>query len=277
MKTANVASVRKQIINEIKTVKTKGILSLSLVGSFQYAKTLSNVVDVDLIILIKKLTPTVYRELNREFRGIAKRLSTETHVYNVENRIAAFKPKPIPKKIAIQLHILIYDIPIWNGGHRASIFDWSTFNKKILGKPLKSFLTFKKLTREDLREEFDKQLTAIKTKTAGGRVHKIINEKLVSGRVFIKLNRKENDGRNIYSVIISYVNFLRYYKPKTKKDDTHLLKMSIKLPKEQRDTIHWVISLKNRLKTGKNLSIAESRRLTQESESFVNYLKESIL
>ena len=50
------STLREKVFREIKKLEIMGLVSVSLVGSFQYSKKLHDVNDIDLIVLVEKLT-----------------------------------------------------------------------------------------------------------------------------------------------------------------------------------------------------------------------------
>ncbi len=111
--TRHIETLRIKLFKNVQKIKIIDLISISLVGSFQYSKELSAVNDVDLIVLVKELTPHIFKQINSKFKVLADKLATPKIKFVVENRTAPLKPGPVKGKKIVQLHLLIYDLDLW--------------------------------------------------------------------------------------------------------------------------------------------------------------------
>ena len=269
-----VSKLKKRLFYDIKGVKIDGLVSISLVGSFQYAKKLEAVNDVDLVVLVEKLTPKVFGQINSKFENIGKRLETSKLKFVVENRTAPIKPLHIKGKKVVQLQLLIYDIELWKNSSTNTKLDWSNFSTPICGKRLRKI---KEIKKEHLIKTLENSLSNIKNRTAYGRVFSVFKNKLNIEKLHIKIKKEDYDESITYNIIISCLNYLRFYNPKLKKDKNLILtETRKKLPLKIYSIVEMAFSAKDKIRNGKKLSKDESQKLMEAAIEFIEYLKNKI-
>ena len=266
--------VRKPLLDEIKQLQIKDLLSLALIGSFQYVEKLVNINDVDIIVLVKKLTPFTFADINKKFGALAKKSSSYKISYVVENRIGPIKPLPKKSKTVIQLHLLIYDLPVWRAKKsKTTTLDWVLFSKTLRGKPLRAYTKISKLTSHDVIDDLQINLENIQRRAAYARVYRIVGNEVKTEKRFLKLTPMDYDENVTYNIITSFLNFIRMKNPKIKKTEDLLLQKAKKfLPLKQYTTLKMAFSIKNSIRQGKQLTRTESRKLQKEGIHFIHYL-----
>ncbi len=272
MNKIDVKSLRNSITKSVQKIHIPGLINISLVGSFQYTKSLSKINDVDLVILVKKLNQSIFSKINKSFNDIANRLSSSNLVVIVENRIGPLKPKAIKGKKVIQLHLLIYDINAWKKRKSPSTFDWINFNKKLVGTKLRSIKKLN-LGRDEVIQDIKESVLDMKTKAAYTRIYKFVNSKPKLEIIPIKLSREEHVENCIYNILISFLNYIRYFKPTIKNDKPLvMLEARKKLPTKHYLLIKDSFKIKERIRNGKKVLKKDSARLNKEGIEFVRYL-----
>lgn len=130
--------------------RMKYITSLTLVGSHaSLNKKAEYITDLDLLIIVSKITPNRYQDISGALRKIAKKHSSnDSHVF-VETRIGPIKFRP-RKKTNIMIHQLLYDEPNMKAhAIRSPLapYDWQRF-PPLFGKPFAKIANIKKIDRE---------------------------------------------------------------------------------------------------------------------------------
>ena len=260
--------LRKELFSRIKELGIDGLVSISLVGSFQDVVRLNSVNDVDLLVLVRELTPEVFRQMNSEFKKISRDFTTDKIQFFVENRAGPLKPKPIKGKKVVQLHLIMFDLSLFDQFMgQPNLFDWTNFNTNIVGKPLKKS---RKINKKVVIKEYEKRLYSIKNKCGVSRVFKKENGKIIMEEKNIKL--KDSSDMIIFSIITSAMNYLRL-KLKKKMPKSEILKESKKiLPKETFQILKRTFHLKNELRLKNKLSVKEKDFLKLSGTIFIEYL-----
>lgn len=271
--------LKEDLFKEIKNVEIKDLISISLVGSFKEAKKTKLVMDVDLIVLVKKLTPEIFGNINFEFEKLSKKLSDKKNIFFVENRIAAVKMQHIKGKRVFQLHILAFDKE-WFVKHRSDplLFDWVNFNKKIMGQNLREIIKIPRLNKDKvIYDMIHKRLPAMKKKAAYGGIYHIKGEKLILKNHLISLRSDEYAESLCQAITISFLNYIRLFSPKFIKNKENLLKVAkIKLSKEHYLLIKDVFIIKEKLGLGKKIHGGETTKLKERGRKFIVFLAKDI-
>ncbi len=270
----------KKIFKEIKKFKIKGLISISLIGSFQYSKKLDYVNDIDLIVLVKKVTPDLFNLINKSFNSLIKNFQEGNLKFVVENRIGPFKPKKLKKKKVIQFHLLIYD---YNRFYEAvkrgnpSRYDWINFNKTIKGKSLSSLFSMGKISKQELLKDLKIHLKNIEGKKALTDIYKIKNNEIELQKKFLKIKKDEYVEMFCFVIITNIMNYLRLFKPNLKKDQMIILKEANKiLPYRYYSIIGDAFGYKKRVRSKKGLTLYELSKFEKEAKEFLRFLIKKI-
>ena len=249
-----------------------------MIGSFKESNKLESVNDIDLVIVINKLTASIYCEILDKFQVIARRLQSTGVVTIIETKRGPIKPNKSNKKKIVQLHLLIWDIEDVKKNMRSSIIlDIVNFGKRLRGRNFSAIKKIKKITKEDILRDLEIHIEGINSgKTYVGETI-IKNNKLSIVKKFFKLTKSQRDELNTHHIIMAFTNYLRYFNPKIKKDKRILLENSEKiLPKEYSNILTKAYLLKEKIRKETILSAEESLQLRNESIKFINYLSGSI-
>lgn len=271
--------LKKELFTKIKSIKIDGLVSIALVGSFQYSTKLEKVSDVDLVVVVKKLTPKVFHQINDEFNRISKTLTNKKEKYVVETRIGPFKPQPLKKTNLIQLHVLMYGIPLWMQRTRSlAIIDWINFNTNLYGKQLRSIRNIQKISKKELLRDFEVSLSNLQSTTTYTRVFKIQGNEVISEKQHLRVSRREHKEAVPYSIIQTFLNYIRFSKPKTKKDKAILLKEASKIFSATHvGLLKEAFGIKERLKAGKKVTDKEFNDLKNDGIELIRYLQSRVI
>jgi len=119
--------IKKAIIKIIESKKY--IVSTTIVGSFVDSKGLSGISDIDVVIIVDKLTKNIFNEINISFQGIkSSEFGLDDYKIVVNN---TFGPLKFNSKKNIVFHVMIYDLM----GHMEHVeespftcISWESFN-----------------------------------------------------------------------------------------------------------------------------------------------------
>jgi len=269
---------KKKLFGAIRKLHIRSLVSISLIGSFQYSKKFEAVNDIDFIVLVKKLTPSLYKEINTKFQYLAWDLSTPKLSIIIEKRIGPLKPQPVKGKILVQLHLLIYDIYGWK--HKdfpTSTLDWTNFSVSLFGKPLSSIRKIRRFNKNALLYDLNTNLVNIRTGTAYSKILVIRDNRLVVEKRALRLSQNERDEGILYNIITSIVNYLRYFDPTLRKDELLILRRAKKyLSRPYYHTVKHAFQLKKKIRSGYQLTKKQSSQLKSDGKSFVKYLLEKV-
>mgnify|MGYP001610419053 CR=1 FL=1 len=270
-------SLKKELFNKIKNLKINNLISITNIGSFQNIKKLESVNDVDLVIIIKKLTWEDYQEIMNEFNKIAKNLSKNDLKIIVETMLGPIKPSPIKNKKIIQLHLLIYDIEGIRTRRKTVLFDAVNFGTTLYGKALKELIKVENITKENLLEDFNIHLEDLKNNTAYRS--RYVNKEGEIKRLdeLMELSEEEYLEIYIYHIITAFLNYSRYFNPKLKKDKNLMLKNAKNLlPKEYYEILDVTFKIKEEIRNRNEISKHEILKLRGNGIKFIEFLKKQI-
>jgi hypothetical protein len=274
----DVHKFREDLITKIKKIKIQNLISLSLVGSFMYAKKIESVNDIDLVVVVKKFTPESFRKLIGGFSSLGKSLSTPRLKFVVETRRGPFKPSPIKNKVIVQFHLIIYDDYIWrNKKSVTSTFEWVRFNKLLAGRPLRDITPKIKLTKEAILYDLNGLINNVKTNTAFTKYYGIKRNKVVETITRVKLSRSEYYDVLMYSVLMAFTNYARFLNPRVhiNKENMPLHGERLLSPKYKK-TLEKAIFLKKKMREGGFVSSSDISKFKKEAIEFINYLKNRV-
>lgn len=265
----------RKLLAEIRKISAKDLMSITLVGSFQHTKKLENVNDVDLIVLVKHLTPEVFDSINTQFKGLAKSLNSNQFEFVVENRIGPLKPNQINGKKVVQLHLLIYDLPIWKNASKfvSTRFDWTNFGTLIKGIHLNKVKPYRKIRKKDVVNNLETGLSNIKENSAYSRVYYNRNGKLETKKVKIKLSQEDRANSIYFNIITCFLNYARYFDSKIPKKKNILLKKAKRmLNNENYLILKKAFNIGKKAKQNKKLSLRDLKTFQEEAKIFMDSL-----
>ena len=270
--------LRKKIVWRIRKLKIKEIISIRLIGSFQYTKKLEAYNDVDLVIIVGNLNSKIFREINLQFDRIAKELESKNMSFIVETKRGPIKVSPINKKKIIQLHLLIYDVKSYKKALREPIlFDINNFSTKVYGINPKKIKLLKRLSKKSTIESFNIHLKGIKSKTVRVGEYIIKKGRLINKIYNLKINQEVYNELNSHHLVVSFLDYLRFKGHNVKKIKKILLDKGVKiLPKEHYQTLISAFLIKEKIRKNKKPTKEESKKLEKDAIKFITYLKNSI-
>ena len=247
--------LRKELFQQVKKIRISGVTSIALIGSFQYSKKLKAINDIDLIILVKRLTPQIYKKLILKFEEIAKTLTRDKIKVIVEKRHGPYKPIIEYGVKILQLHILIHTVGVWKrkGKNNPTYsLDANNFNINFVGKPLKKIVMINRLYKDQIKEHLYNRLKSLNKTQIYLLEYKVIKNKIKKVENYIKIRKKDSLEVLIFNVIIGWMNYLRYFDPNLKKDEGLMLKRAKKLlPKIHYNFISTIFSIKDETRNHK--------------------------
>ena len=132
-------NIKKKIINKILSVVSgrNYIISTTIVGSFVSSRNIEGISDVDIIIIVDKLTQDIFEEINNSFQKIrSQQIGLDNFEILINN---TFGPLKFDNGKNIVFHLMIYDIE----GHVEHVekspftcYSWENF-KPIYGISLR--------------------------------------------------------------------------------------------------------------------------------------------
>ncbi len=269
--------IRKKLIEQVKRIKVPLCISIALVGSFQYNKKLKKVNDADFIIIVQSLTLQVYNTIIKEFRKIARNLENDNIKVIISTKAGPYNPYPINGKEILQLHLLIKELRLWKNhtarSFPAFVLDCNNFNILLQGKKLKNIYSIKKLNKKQIIDELKyniknimkKQAYLLAYKIKKGKIETIKKVRKVSGKKYLKVI--------IYSVIVSWMNYLRCHNPLQKKDYGIMLKKAKKLlPLNHYNFLQYLFSIKELIYNNKEINGKVIKNLRTGAISFIELL-----
>ena len=145
----------KQNINReiLSIVSSKNyIISTTIVGSFVSSQGIEGISDIDVVIIVEKLTKTIFEEINNSFHQIK---SSQIGLNNFDTFINnTFGPLKFDNGKNIVFHLMIYDLE----GHIYHVeqspftcYNWESF-KPIQGIPLREVYPVLNLQLTDILE-----------------------------------------------------------------------------------------------------------------------------
>ena len=269
-----VRRIKSELFSEIKKLKIGGLISISLVGSFQRAEKLDAVNDVDLIIIVRKLTPKVFNQINSGFRRISKKLKFAGIRFTIENKIGPYKPNPVKRLKIVQLQILLYDIRKWRKIIKTP-FAWEciNFNQKLRGKSLRAIANPSKLKAAAVMKNLQKLLMNLKKLKAKTRMYKIKGNEVVAISTFMKLSKHNFAEWLNYNIITSFLDYSRIPNPNLEKNKNVLIRIAEKiLPEDHYKTLKKSFVVKQKAKVGSKIKRRELENLRKEGIKFIEFL-----
>ena len=222
-------NIGKKILNNV--FKNKGVISVSIVGSFTEKKSLDEIGDLDVVVVCNKLSKQLIKKLIKNIYKINKDNFKKKIIVN-----SSFGPLKISSKNFLPVHLMIYDVNSHIEHVTSSPFtcyDWERSNlykgislKQIYpvrNLQLRDFINSRRSSKEYL-EDLSKNRITIRKYTFKKKKIKTVKE-------FIKID-KRNRGEFVYHIInfliINLNKFIqnKNIKIKNKKFDNLFLKIT---------------------------------------------------
>ena len=120
--------IKQNIKREIlRIVSSKNhIISTTIVGSFVNSQGIEGISDIDIVIIVEKLTQTIFEEVNNSFQRLKVKIGLDNFEVLINN---TFGPLKFDDEKTIVFHLMIYDIE----GHTNHV-EQSPFYMLQLGK-----------------------------------------------------------------------------------------------------------------------------------------------
>ena len=159
-----------------------------------------------------------------------------------------------------------------------TLLDWANFSRSLSGSPLSDIAKLKRIKKEDLIKNFNWLLHYTKTGTLDSRSYKIKNKKIELIETQVKLSSTEHVEIMLFAIIVSLLNYIRFYYPQTKKHKALLLKKAESLlPLEYISVAKMAFDLKEKIRQNdKELSRNELNILKEKTINFVEFLFKKI-
>lgn len=144
--------IRKQIINTVvnRLSTLDSVRSITFVGSFMYYDDISVVSDIDVVVIINRLTENIFRLIEQKAMDISG-LDCGLPDYQVKLNMS-FGPLKFNDSKTVVFHLMVYDID----GHRNHViaspftcYDWE-LNSAVFGENLSSIYSAAPLQLNDL-------------------------------------------------------------------------------------------------------------------------------
>lgn len=254
----NFKSFKKNLYNELKSIKIESLLSLSTIGSFQYKEKLSAMNDIDLFVLVDKLTRNNLDNLIGNFQILADKLNekylNEDIVFVVESRNGALKPSAIPGKTVVQLHLIIYDKKSWEDDDWLTwVCDINNFNVCLQGKEPKYFKKIEMFGKNNLLFDLNMQKEGLNSSST---IAYSFDSNMDMVTEEIPLSESEQMDNLCYMIITSTMNYIRLENPKFLKDQKKIIKFGKKsFDEENFKILILAYKLKEQIVSGKKVEI----------------------
>ena len=205
---------KKNFLNNLLRIisENNGVISVTHVGSF-LEKDLSEISDIDIVVIVNSLTPDNYEKLNRSVSdfNISKYFPEYKILLN-----STFGPLKIMKENTLVIHLMIYSLTDHQKHTIESPFttlDWERSNN-IYKKSLSSLSKTYNLSLQDFTSSYrgsSGYLNDIKKRKISCKQYKIVDNKIILENFEEKIDKK-------YEVEFSYHifqnvirNFLKFF------------------------------------------------------------------
>jgi hypothetical protein len=214
-------------------------------GSFPNKK-IQEVNDIDLFIILEKLTPKFYIEIIEKFEKISREISTNKIKVIVETRMGPVKPKAEKGKKIIMFHLLIYEKffvqkirePVWvNALHK---------HKLLQGKQLSKLRKLKRISKDALFEDLKRHEKEIENKFTSFYSYKIIKNKLKLFTIKQKTSKNYIIESIKFHIDVALMNYFCYNGIIVGKDEFKLKKLLQKFPSKLSEDYANVINSYNK-------------------------------
>lgn len=206
--------IKENIKNEILRIvsNNRNILSTTLVGSFVGSNSINAISDIDIVIIVDKLTKTVFEDINDAFQKTqSSQIGLDDFDIYINN---TFGPLKFDDGKNVVFHLMIYDIE----GHVEHVdqspftcLSWENFNP-IQGISLKKVYPVVSLQLNDIvesRRGISAYITDVENGIITYRRYSFIGEKPILIKEKFKLDLKH---RLEYSYHITYNLLNNFYK-----------------------------------------------------------------
>ncbi|NPE26999.1 hypothetical protein HNV12_03290 [Methanococcoides sp. SA1] len=272
--------MRKELYSRLRDINIPGLLSLSIVGSFQDAKKIDAVTDIDIVVLVENLDKNTFKKISSVFESLANKMSSPKELFYIENRRAPVKKKVVRNKKVIQLHLLLYDKGMLEDKKNNTwFFDWFYFGTNISGKDLVKVVDAPVCIGKDvLLKEFSFRKFALTGKeSAYGEVFSFKKNSVFCETVEIDLTWEEYVEATCHAIIISFLNYLRFFDCKIKKNKSIMLrKAKNNIPLEYSNFLFDIFILKDKIKNGEQISKKELSYAKKKGVEFIEYLEKRV-
>ena len=219
----------QKILNNV--FKNKNVISASIVGSYTESKNLDKIGDIDVVVICKKLSRKLIKNLIQNVYKINKDNFKRKIIVN-----SFFGPLKISSKKLLPVHLMIYDVNSHKDHVTSSPFtcyDWER-SKLYKGISLKQIFPVRNLQLSDFnnaRRSSNEYLKDLTRNRISIREYDFKNKKVIIKKKFIKID-KRNRGEFVYHIIsFLIINFNKFIqnkniKIKDNKFDNFFLKIT---------------------------------------------------
>ena len=194
--------IKMQILNIVK--KYDRIISTTIVGSFNEAKGLDSISDIDIVIVVDELKEDMYLSIINSFKSIdVFSINLDGYELIINN---TFGPLKYNNKNNIVFHVMVYDVL----GHQKHVeespftcYSWENC-APLLGAPLRDIYPVLNLQLSDIinsRRGLLEYLSDIKSGNISYRKYTFQNGNLIVEKALFKLDEKH---KTEYSFHITY-------------------------------------------------------------------------
>jgi hypothetical protein len=242
------------------TVDIPSLITVCIVGSHRRARKLDRVHDVDILLLVRDLSPKVYQTVLSQFGILAARLSTPRVSVTVEMRLGPLKPHPPPTGAKhVQLHCLLYDLATWDRVQKyPGCKEWIDANEHIRGKPLAAVSRTEPLTIDAVVRDLEVMVTNLKQHSAYCRVYHCEDGAVQQRLSLIPADRHTFAHMVIYGANNSAKNYMKI--------------AGADLPAVCRPILLKTASLKRSLQNGEESALNEAERLAFDIVRMIDVL-----
>ena len=188
----------QKILNNV--FKNKNVISASIVGSYTESKNLDKIGDIDVVVICKKLSRKLIKNLIQNVYKINKDNFKRKIIVN-----SFFGPLKISSKKLLPVHLMIYDVNSHKDHVTSSPFtcyDWER-SKLYKGISLKQIFPVRNLQLSDFnnaRRSSNEYLKDLTRNRISIREYDFKNKKVIIKKKFIKID-KRNRGEFVYHII----------------------------------------------------------------------------
>lgn len=181
---------RDCLIRGLSKLLHDSIISISIVGSYRSATSLTRVQDIDIVIIVERLSVEVFIALTDDLRQLASSLSDGMIVVSLELRSGPIKPDfPHFDSYNVQLHVSIYDRLTWCKVVRyPGCREWVDHNLLIGGVNLSQICRPEPITVQSVLRDTVIMQANVLSQSAYSRVYELIGNNVVSSMESIPLN-----------------------------------------------------------------------------------------
>jgi len=249
--------------------KVKGVISVTIVGSFVNNYNLDKVGDLDVVIICKKITNKIVKNSKEKIKKIKFKYALIKRSLKINE---TFGPIKYDAKKFLTVHMMIYDVK----GHIEhainspfTCFDWQR-SDWLKGKKLKEIFPVENIYLRDFfesRRNSNEYLRDLKNNNISIRKYQMYKNKIYLRKKNYKIDKK-NRGEFVYHIINNLINNYNklYINKNLKVSSKNFYKLFLKINKKNKYLWNEFKKLK---KQKANLNVSYSDKSILLAEKFL--------